>query len=207
MSTEQGSNDKREEQEVAPVTEGAVTTTEDDRPLPASLQSMIDVAKTRYRTILKLKEFAIQHTKAYMWTIQGGNPWLNSQGTDHMERLFGISSKVVDKEKLWETDEAGERYFIWVFVVEVGLPNSPDKCDGVGSATSRDKFLGELEATERRKGRTLADVEPNVLKKAWTDAKRTAIQRLLGLRGLSWNDLAAAGIKRKDVNEVTYGGK
>ena len=174
-----------------------VATTE--RPLPASLQTMIDVAKDRHKVIGQLKEHAVKLTRPHMWTIQGNDPWLNSQGTDHMERLFGMRSKIVDKEKLWEEDEAGERYFVWVFTVEVSLPNSPDKCDGVGSATSRDKFLGDGIGK-----RTLTDVEPNIIKKAWTDAKRTAVHRLLGLRGLSWEDLKKAGIDKGEVTQVDY---
>jgi len=193
--------DKDKNQEVA-TTNGTALAQAEERALPMSLSVMIEVAKDRHLVLSKLRKYALTLTEPKHWTIQGSDPWLNSQGTDHVERIFGIASKVVDKEKLWETDEVGERYFMWVITVQVSLPNSPDVCDGIGSATSRDKFLGTFE--KERSSRTLTDVEPNIIKKAWTDAKRTAIQRLLSLRSLSWDDLDAAGIKKSDVSQVTY---
>ena len=193
-------------QEVAKTEGVALKQAELERNLPMSLQTMIEVAKDRHLVLTKLRKYALTLTEPKHWTVQGNEPWLNSQGTDHVERIFGIASRVVDKEKLWEEDEMGERYFMWVITVQVSLPNSPDVCDGIGSATSKDKFLGTLEKTDRRSGRMLTDVEPNIIKKAWTDAKRTGIQRLLGLRGLSWDDLAAAGIGKNEVAQVKYKG-
>jgi|GEM_PF-6304385 len=186
--------------------ETALVPREEERAvaLPLSMQTMIEVAKDRHRVLRKLREYAIRMTEPKHWTIQNDCPWLNSQGTDHVERIFGIASRVKHREKVWSEDAAGEKYYLWTVTVEVSLPSSPDVCEAMGSCSSRDKFLGELEATERRSARTQADVEPNVIKKAVTDAKRTAIHHLLELRGLSWEDLESAGIKKSEVAQVSY---
>lgn len=179
-----------------------------EEPLARSIAQVLAIAKDRYKMMVTLRAEGLKMTQPKHWTVQGPVPWLNSLGTDHMARLFGISGRVTNREKQVCKGEDGSDYYIWHVTVSVSLPGQPDAFEGVGAATSRDKFLGTLEEVEgRRSARTMADVEPNVIKKATTDAHRTAIHHLLGLRQLTWPDLESAGIKKSDVQAVNYRGK
>src|SRR5256885_2324021 len=61
----------------------------------------------------------------------------------------------------------------------------------IGTASSRDQFLG----TETQKGRALNEVMPStILKKAESNCNQRGITMLLGLRGMTWEQLAKYGV-------------
>jgi|APSaa5957512622_1039677.scaffolds.fasta_scaffold25107_2 hypothetical protein len=161
------------------------------------------VAKERATLLEKIRDAALKCTKPRHWTDQGGHPFLNSRGTDHVERAFGIKSTIKSRDKEVVEDELG-KYYIYTFIVESILPAGGDSCEAIGMATSRDQFLGT--GTKENQKKKLYEVnEPNISKKAWTDARRTGIQRLLDLRGLEWEELESiTGISRSDCQQVTY---
>lgn len=188
-----------ENKAVIPATPTSIEAIDDE--LPQGLAAF-EFAKQRFAVISKLRAFALRNTKAHHWTDEQGTPFLNSHGTDHVELAFGISSTVISKDKMDMEDEKG-KYYLWTFVVRCQLPGHNDFVEAVGACSSRDRFLG----TETRKGRSIDKVqETHIIKKAWTDARRTAIQRMFDLRGLTWDELKECGIDKAKCASVRYGG-
>jgi len=137
-----------------------------------------------------------------------------------MSRLGGGTIQIL--EKSWEDHGDGHwGYCVTCRVTIDGLGTS----DGIGMATTRDQFLGSVQAKvydrdQRRKvAKTDAAGNPvltreidevsrhNILQHARTRAVGKALRNILGLNSYTWEELEAWGFAREASTAVAYDGK
>lgn len=132
------------------------------------------------------------------WTDHGGKPFLDDNGCERMARVLGIGISEPEVTAGMETDlEDGSKFY----AVELVGSASIRFGDGTklempqnGGCTSRDKFF------KGRPGITTLDIK----KKAYANYRGRCIRSFLGIGGLSWADLEAAGIHKEDCVSVDY---
>lgn len=155
--------------------------------------AMAEQAEKRIEAINKIKQIALRVTNANDWVDQGGKPYLQTSGAEKIARLFGISWRI--DEPQWHIDEDG--HFEYTYKGYFSMGNV--EIEAIGTRTSRDEFFtwgGKKPPSEIDRG--------DVKKAAYTNCIGNGITRLLGIRNLTWEDLAAAGIGKEDVSKIEY---
>ena len=158
----------------------------------------IALLDARERVAKKLRQVAIARTQASDYVDQDGKPHMQAFGVERIRSLFGVSVlRSSADEKSWETAEDSTRFFTWTASVKATMRDPLTGADmaqeATGACSSRDKFLGKSNG-EYKPWDQVDDY--SVHSKAVTRGERNAVLRLLGLRGLTWADLEAAGIVR-----------
>ena len=112
--------------------------------------------------------------------VEGATPHILKSGWRKMGRFFGLSTKIVSREKLWVTNETGKKYYIWTYQVCVS-----HSCGAYvvseGVCTSQDSFFS--------KGGTKIAAEEDVMLKAQTVAINRGISDLLGSGEVSGEEM------------------
>lgn len=193
------------------MSEEIVDTTFESPDLPAiaddKLVAMAEAAEKRIDAVNKIKKLSLRVTNPHDWTDQGGKPYLQVSGSEKIARLFGISWRI--GEPTYES--LGEGHFSYTYKGEFTISGS--RIEAIGTRSSKDGFFKaykwegqgdnrqkiELPASEIDRG--------DVKKGAYTNCIGNGITRLLGIRNLSWDDLAESGITKDSVGKVDYKGK
>jgi len=177
--------------------------------------SVIAIAKqaeARVEAVKKIKQTALSVTNAKDWVDQQGNPYLMASGAEKIANLFGISWNFLDPEPKYEEDEEG--HYTYTFRGRFVMGGREVECEGTRS--SRDKFFSQYDykkenGKEIRVERPLVDRDNkrDVKMAALTNLLGNGITRILGIRNLTWEDLAAyAKIKKEEVSSrVRYNKK
>ena len=177
-----------------------------DNGVPAladdTLIQVAERAEKRIAAVNKIKILALQVTNAHDWTDQGGRPYLQASGGEKVARLFGISWTI--SEPLFEAEEGG--HFSYTYTGKFSLSGAT--IEAVGTRSSKDGFFKKYgKADENGEKEILPPSEidkGDVKKSAYTNLIGNGITRLLGIRNLTWEDLAAAGIRKEGVGKVDY---
>lgn len=188
--------------------------TEEESSLPLALRddsilTAVIKAEARITAFVKIKQLSLKATTCHDWVNLGGKPYLQDTGT---EKIAGLFSPTVSKPLIHRENFPDGHYMY--------------TCDGeafwggksipvMGSRSSRDKFFVEYDYVKDEKGNRkrvdlsteelLKRIDPgDVRKSALTNYRNNAIKDVLGLEGITWEDLEAAGIKKSDVVGVEY---
>lgn len=141
-----------------------------------------------------LRLAALRATTAKDWVDLDGSPYLTASGCHRIASLFRIRTRAVRTERV---DEPNGEYTIVVTGEACSELLDPGGwMEVVGTASSTDRFL--------TKGGRAKAAFGDVLKKAHTSFMGRAIRQLVGLSGLSWDELATLGIKRDQAARVEY---
>lgn len=160
------------------------------------LLAIAEAAERRVEAVTKIKRLALRVTNARDWTDQGGHPYLQVSGAEKVARLFGISWRI--DEPVREEDEDGH----FSYTVKGYFTLGTAEIEVIGSRSSRDPFFA------RAKGKDIppSEIDRNDVKKAAvTNCIGNGVTRLLGIRQLTWEDLAEAGLRQEDMGRVDYG--
>lgn len=194
---------------------GGAIVTQDEAPLAQSLEMVpLEMIEKRIDYFNRLERILIQRTKSKDWTDFKGKPWLGDAGA---ERFLGPCGIVVEfardehglphfvREEF--DDERGKCYVFRIFGT-ASIGGRPPKIDVCGSSSTRKRFFAEYKDAKGNKAyRALAEIDLNhVQNDALSDIYRDAVVRLLGLRGLTWEDLERMGIRRGEGGTVTFDG-
>ncbi len=166
---------------------------------PHITEDALDIIERRNLVFEKLMYAAIKATSATDWIDQNGKPYLQASGAEKVARRFGVRifDTVIDREEI--EDENG-RYYIYTVTGKAAL-SARDEIEVIGTCSSRDKFFGRSGGTNK----ATADVDMgNIKKKAYTNFLGNAITRLLGIRNLTWDDLAKYGVTKNGKTSVAY---
>lgn len=165
------------------------------------MDQALAVVEARNKVMERVRTVAIQSTKGH-WLDHDGKPRLDSYGAEIVARTFGI--RIVDKawERVDHPDDGAGAHYEYVVTGTFCLPGGIDRLENViGTASSRDKFLG----TETKQGRDISEVQPGViLKKAESNMMQRGVTMLCGLRGMNWEQLAKYGVTSADAPKVEY---
>jgi len=165
--------------------------------------AMLAGKEEAYETCLAL---AIKATKPQDWVDYGGNPFLQEPGARRIAMRFGISlffdrndkGEIVFQREDF-TDELGP---IVKYRVSGKAQIGDHVVEGIGSASSRDDFLGwewkdKNDKNQGKRPKPLYAVLEDVEKKAATNLFSNLIKAILAIKGFTWEDLAKYGITRE----------
>lgn len=159
------------------------------------LLAVAAAAERRVEAINRIKILSLKVTNAHDWNDQGGKPYMGVSGAEKVARLFGISWRL--NEPIREDHDDGHFDYSFKGYFSMGTA----EIEVIGTRGSQDPFFGGS------KDRPIppSEIDRNDVKKgAMTNCIGNGISRLLGIRNLTWEELAQAGIKREDVSKVTY---
>jgi hypothetical protein len=160
---------------------------------PEIVERRIQVASLKLQYQERIKQMALKATRNIDWVDQDGTPYLQSTGAEKVARIFGLSTEILSVEKVWSEDPKG-RFYMFVTTGRVWMGQGDDGIVVVGTCSERDKLFS--------RGGSVAPDETNIRKKSFTNFFGNAVKRYVGLRNMTWEDLAVAGIKPK--TKVTY---
>ncbi|MEM4167775.1 MAG: hypothetical protein QXW98_04970 [Candidatus Caldarchaeum sp.] len=176
-------------QETVPVpTTGALAT-------PGELTPEIVEKAQKFAALSRdLRLAALRATTEKDWVDLDGSPYLMASGCHRIASLFRIRTRNVRTERV---EEPNAEYTIVVTGEACSELLDPGGwVEIVGTASSTDRFL--------TKGGRAKAAFGDVLKKAHTSFMGRAIRQLVGLSGLSWDELATLGIHREKAARVEY---
>ncbi len=144
-----------------------------------------------------LLDVALKSTHAHDWIDEGGKPYLQSSGAEKVARRFGIVVFDTSSEREEFEDEGG-KYYMFTVTGKIGF-NQNEFIQVIGTCTTRDKFLCKKNGAFKK----LQDIDiSSVKKKAYTNFMNTGIQKLIGLRNLTWEGLSKYGIGKGGKQQV-----
>lgn len=159
------------------------------------LLAMAAMAERRIEAVNKIKILALRVTNERDWTDQGGNPYLQVSGDEKVARLFGISWRLDDPTR----EDHDDGHFSYTFKGYFSMGTV--EIEVIGTRSSKDPFFGGSKAEPLPP----SEIDRNDVKKgAMTNCLGNGISRLLGIRNLTWEDLAKAGIDRSKVGKVNF---
>lgn len=180
--------EKIEETEVSPIASDSIVT-------------MATQAESRIDAVNKIKQLSLKVTNHNDWVDQNGKPYLQASGSEKVARLFGISWRI--KEPTCEQEEGG--HFTYHFAGEFSLQGA--SIDAIGTRSSKDPFFKKY---KYETGKERVELPPSeidkgdVRKAAFTNLIGNGVTRLLGIRNLTYDDLASAGINVGEITRVDY---
>jgi len=149
----------------------------------------------------RVKVIALKMTKPLDWVDQGDSPYLMDRGAENVAIAFGVDISGVKLEPIeWAEDERG-RYYTFIASGKAYSKKLNRYVEDIGVCSQRDKFFGMIGG----KFKEIAEVDmANVRRKAVTNLYNRLIKRVIGLMGVSFEDLAQAGIKKETIFKVNY---
>lgn len=187
--------------------EGQEIVVQTPQPLLTDLSEDILVrAERRINQLERIKSLALKVTNSSDWSAQGDQPYLECSGAEKVARLFGVCWYFTTNEpkKVLSEDEKGKFYF---YVVRGVFSLGNDKIESIGTCSSRDPFFASRRGPDGKlelKPASEVD-ETDVAKKCVTNCVGTGIKRILGLRGLTWEEVETGGkVTRGNVAKVSF---
>jgi len=158
------------------------------------LGKAVEEAERKIELVDKIKKIALKVTSSADWIDEGGKPYLLSSGAEKIARLFGISWRIDEPQK--EVLEDGHIVFTYKGYFTMGTIT----IEAIGVRSTKDPFFRfKKDKAGNRIVLPPSDVDIGAVKKAaYTNCIMNGITRLLGIRNLTWEDLEAHGIVRKD---------
>lgn len=158
-------------------------------------EEIVGRVKKWTEVIRQLGEHALSVTEPRHWTNYEGTPWLNGNGADLMVSMCGLSVEFDRPAYDYEegTDKSGP-WFIYTCRLVVGLARW-SRVAVLGTCSSRDPFFSHGQ-------RLAADkvTRDDVKKAAYSNALCNGVGRILGLRRMTWEDIAE--VTRGKVSET-----
>lgn len=200
-----------------------VVVAQEEQNLPALLSQdavlmSVQRAKERIAAFVLIKQYALAATNKDDWSNIGGNPYLEDTGAEKVAGLFApeIGRPTINREVfpdghyMYTCD--GIASWGGKSIPVMGTRSSRDKffieydyeCDDRGNRKKDDngRFIKVELSTEELLNRISAG---NVRKSALTNYRNNAIKDVLGLEGVTWEELKEfADIDKKDVSGYEF---
>jgi hypothetical protein len=149
----------------------------------------------------RVKIIALKMTKAQDWVDMGG-PYLMDRGAQNVAIAFGVDITQEAPRMEWAEDANG-RYYMFIASGRAHAKRLNRFVEDIGICSQRDKFFG----MSGGKLKEIQDVDmANIIRKASTNLYNRLVKRVIGLSGVTWDDLDQAGIKREQLQKVEYRG-
>lgn len=163
------------------------------------VKDALEIIETRQKLFDRMMSVAIKATGIADWVDQAGKPYLQGSGAEKVARRFGVTLSDIDIEREDFEDEGG-KYYVYTVTGKASISDR-DTIEAIGTCSSRDKFFGK----KGQQYKAIQDVDlPNIKKKAFTNFEVNAITRLLGIRNLTWEELAKYGITKDGKTSISY---
>jgi hypothetical protein len=150
----------------------------------------------------RIKVIALKLTKPSDWVDMGGQPYLMDRGTENVAIAFGVDISDLKLSMEWAEDTRG-RYYAFTATGKAYSRKLGRYVEDIGVCSQRDKFFGMF----GKEFKEIQDVDmANIRRKAVTNLYNRLIKRVIGLMGVTFDDLAQAGISREGIGKVEYKG-
>ena len=175
-----------------------------------SLINIANKAEARIEAVKKIKGLSLRVTNYQDWVDQNGKPYLQTSGGEKIARLFGISWTVEEPRTQQDGDEG---HYMVTYKGIFTLGNASIEC--IGTRSSKDGFFKKYEKGTYVNDKYVQGKElppgsidiGDVVKSAYTNLIGNGITRLLGIRNLTYDDLAESGIDVSKITKVEYKSK
>lgn len=168
-----------------------------------SMDVVIATAEKQVETLKKVLAIATKRTTHYDWVDQQGRPYLTSSGAEKLMPLFGVNLTDTQYKKTFSDDDKGQSY---IYHYQGRFTWQGGSIEAIGACSSRDKFFAWDGKEKTYKPLSEVD-ETNIMKAAYSNMLVNGVTRLLGIRGLTWEELQGFGVDKSKVATVNYGGK
>ena len=149
----------------------------------------------------RVKIIALKLTKASDWVDMGG-PYLMDRGAENIAIAFGVDISNLQLKQDWAEDSKG-RYYTFIASGKAYAKKLGRYVEDIGVCSQRDKFFGMINGQLKE----IQEVDmANIRRKAVTNLYSRLIKRVIGLMGVTWDDLGQASIKRESLQKVEYRG-
>ena len=189
--------------------ENEIITVRDTAPAISddTIIQLAENAEKRIEAIKKIKTIALKVTNPNDWIDQQGRPYLQASGSTKVARVFGVSWRI--DEPVREDFEDG--HFQFTFKGEFSLAGAT--IESIGVRGSKDGFFSTRHKwDEKAKKKLPYDVPPreidagDVKKAALTNLLGNGVTTILGIRNMTWAEIAAVmGFGKEDVTNIQYG--
>jgi hypothetical protein len=150
----------------------------------------------------RVKIIALKMTKPSDWVDQGATVYLMDRGAENIAIAFGVDISDVQLRMEWAEDEKG-RYYSFIASGKAYAKKLGRYVEDIGVCSQRDKFFGKI----GDKYKEIAEVDmANIRRKAVTNLYSRLIKRVIGLMGVTMEDLRAAGMDTAKIQKVDYKG-
>lgn len=150
----------------------------------------------------RVKIVALKMTKPTDWVDQGASMYLMDRGAENIAIAFGVDISGLDLKQEWAEDSKG-RYYTYVATGKAYARKLGRWVEDIGVCSQRDKFFGMV-------GGQLKEIEDvdmaNIRRKAVTNLYNRLIKRVVGLSGVTVDDLRASGMDVSKIAKVDYRG-
>jgi hypothetical protein len=167
--------------------------------LPFLTEREVALAEEAVPHFERIRRIALEVTRQDDWIDIGGRPHLNSSGAMKVAALFGVS---LTGMRVDETHEKLDGKEVVRYAARLTARFLGREVETEGVASSDDAFFS------RKNGKPVPLHEVNlnsVRKKAVTNAQVRAVKAILGLGGITWDEVRAAGVSRQKVAAVRHG--
>lgn len=163
----------------------------------------VAIAQQRASVYNRIKQIAIQATDISDWIALGDKLHLCEGGAKKAARVCGVNSGPPHQEQeALEDSPAGPGYLIKVTMT---FRAGGDEITEIGAATSRDQFFAKVGRGDDAVWKPYYEVDKaSIIKKAHTNCMIRGITSLLGLRGLTAENLEEAGLPVHKLKGVKY---
>lgn len=158
------------------------------------LERAVDIYKRAIAVAIKL-------TNPWDWSDLGGKPYLGTEGCEKIAGPFGVTMGIPTRERLERQGQDGKPYYIWVLSAQFTSTRMGRSIVALGKCSSRDQFFGKDEGGYKE----IDEVkEEDVIQASYSNLFGNGVKRLLGIRNLTWEQLAAGGIAQEKVGKVAF---
>lgn len=161
----------------------------------AQLPDMYENAESRAKIVNTLIPALLKCCHEKDITDFGGKPFVGDSGCEKIARVAGISFSRPEVKSGFEEDDDGKRVYTVTIRGEATIMGQT--VFEVGGCDDNDKFIAA-----RKLGLIQRKLE--VEKKAYCNWRGRCVRTLLGLSGLTWNDLKKQGVTQEGRTKVTF---
>jgi len=158
-------------------------------------------AEQRLKLARRLIQLALGTTNSGDWLNINGKPYLQASGAKKLLKPFGLSVTDVHFETEGRTaGKGGLEEVRYTCFLSISDPQG-NILEQVGSASSSDPIF----AIRGDKQLPLSEIDlGDVRKKSYTNALNRAVKSLIGLDGITWDDLSEFGLKADSVSGYSH---
>lgn len=160
------------------------------------LRQLAATADERVKAMAQIIRASVTACGRKDWVDLGGKPYPMEVGAERMARLWGVHVQIIEGP----TREDREDHYLYRCKIRVWSDLLGRSTEVVGMRSSRDPFFTaryerQPDGSSERITLRMEEVnERDVAMSSQTNAKVKGITEVLGLRGLTWEDLADYGI-------------
>jgi len=170
------------------------------------IEAVVSKLEASIESYKRLKVIALKLTDESDWVSVNGRPYLTETGCHKVAPAFGVHITKPELMSEAHEDKKG-RYLTYIASGQAFSRVLNIWVSDIGVCSQRDQFFAKTtdKQTGKKVWKEIDDVDlTDIIKKAVSNLNGRLIRKLLGMVGLSWDDLTAAGLDVSKITKVEY---